>query len=142
MCIRDRAAPVRIEADEDGVAKALWVQPQLIGEADKAGRPRPHNADLDEVRIEADIVVVAIGPVSYTHLPIREDSSFAIKGSHYSLHDLLQDADLAARYTGGDCLVLRLCPSDYHHYCYIDDGFQGENHFIPVSYTHLLFLAN
>ena len=63
--------------------------------------------------------------------PIREDSSFAIKGSHYSLHDLLQDADLAARYTGGDCLVLRLCPSDYHHYCYIDDGFQGENHFIP-----------
>lgn len=26
--------------------------------------------------------------------PIREDSSFAIKGSHYSLHDLLQDADL------------------------------------------------
>ena len=64
--------------------------------------------------------------------PIREDSSFAIKGSHYSLHDLLQDADLAARFTGGDCLVLRLCPSDYHHYCYIDDGFQGENHFIPA----------
>ena len=63
--------------------------------------------------------------------PIQEDSSFAIKGSHYSLHDLLQDADLAARFTGGDCLVLRLCPSDYHHYCYIDDGFQGENHFIP-----------
>lgn len=27
--------------------------------------------------------------------------------------------------------MLRLCPSDYHHYCYIDDGFQGENHFIP-----------
>ncbi len=35
------AAPVRIEADEDGVAKALWVQPQIIGEVDKAGRPRP-----------------------------------------------------------------------------------------------------
>ena len=63
--------------------------------------------------------------------PIREDSSFAIKDSHYRLHDLLQAADLAARFTGGDCLVLRLCPSDYHHYCYIDDGFQGENHFIP-----------
>ena len=25
------AAPVRIEADEDGAAKALWVQPQIIG---------------------------------------------------------------------------------------------------------------
>ncbi len=55
------AAPVRIEADEAGVAKALWVQPQIIGEADKAGRPRPGNADLPEVRIEADIIVVAIG---------------------------------------------------------------------------------
>ena len=55
------AAPVRIEADEEGVAKALWVQPQLIGEADKAGRPRPHDAALDEVRLEADVIVVAIG---------------------------------------------------------------------------------
>ena len=26
--------------------------------------------------------------------------------------------------------MLRLCPSDYHHYCYIDDGYQGENHFL------------
>ena len=40
------AAPVRIEADEEGVARALWVQPQIIGEMDKAGRPRPNNAKL------------------------------------------------------------------------------------------------
>ena len=62
---------------------------------------------------------------------IREDSSFSIKNSHYSLRDLLQDGELAERFTGGDCLVLRLYPSDYHHYCYIDDGYQGDNHFIP-----------
>lgn len=54
-------APVRIEADEDGCAAALWVQPQIIGEADKSGRPRPNKADLPEVRIPADIIVVAIG---------------------------------------------------------------------------------
>ena len=54
-------APVRIEADEDGNAAALWVQPQLIGEADKSGRPRPNKADLPEQRIPADIIVVAIG---------------------------------------------------------------------------------
>ncbi len=59
--IMSLAAPVRIEADENGVAKALWVQPQLIGEADKAGRPRPHDAALEQVRLEADIIVVAIG---------------------------------------------------------------------------------
>ena len=63
--------------------------------------------------------------------PIDEGSSFLIKGSHYRLRDFLQDETLARRYIGGCCLVFRLCVNNYHHYCYIDDGFQGENHFIP-----------
>ncbi len=63
--------------------------------------------------------------------PICEDSSFSIKGSHYRLCDLLQDEDLSKSYHGGDCLIFRLCASDYHHYCYIDNGFQGKNHYIP-----------
>lgn len=63
--------------------------------------------------------------------PIAEDSSFFIKGAHYRLGDLLRDEKLAKRFHGGDCLVFRLTPADYHHYCYIDDGYQGENHFIP-----------
>lgn len=62
---------------------------------------------------------------------IREDSSFFIKGSQYRLADLLQDEALAEDFCGGDCLIFRLTPSDYHHYCYIDDGYQRENHFIP-----------
>ncbi len=63
--------------------------------------------------------------------PIREDSSFEIKGSRYRPEDLLQDQELARSYPGGDCLIFRLCPTDYHRYCYIDDGFQGKNHCIP-----------
>lgn len=63
--------------------------------------------------------------------PIQEDSSFFIKGSHYRLCDLLQDTALSKTYHGGCCLIFRLCASDYHHYCYIDNGFHGENHFIP-----------
>lgn len=63
--------------------------------------------------------------------PIDESSSFAIKNSHYQLKDFLQDEDLAKNYIGGTCLIFRLCVSDYHHYCYIDHAFQGENHFIP-----------
>lgn len=62
--------------------------------------------------------------------PIHEDSSFVIKGSRYRLSDLLRDPELAKDFQGGDCLIVRLTPSDYHHYCYIDDGYQGENHFI------------
>ena len=42
----------------------------------------------------------------------------------------VRDEGLAKRYEGGLSLVFRLCASDYHHYCYIDDGVQGPNHFI------------
>ena len=63
--------------------------------------------------------------------PVDGDSGFEIKGSRYKLSDLLGDAELAARFGGGDCLIYRLCPADYHRYCYIDDGYQGDNHHIP-----------
>ena len=63
--------------------------------------------------------------------PINEESCFSIKNSHYQIKDFLHDEALARNYMGGTCLILRLCVSDYHHYCYIDDGYQGENHFIP-----------
>lgn len=61
---------------------------------------------------------------------VCENSSLAIKNSHYALKDLLKDENLAKKYGGGYFLVFRLCASDYHRYCYIDDGFQRENHFI------------
>ncbi len=63
--------------------------------------------------------------------PIDEHSCFAIKNSHYRIKDFLHDEELAKNYLGGTCLIFRLCVSDYHHYCYIDDGYQGKNHFIP-----------
>jgi len=61
---------------------------------------------------------------------IAPDSTFTIKGSRYRVRDLLGDGALAENYEGGTCLVFRLCASDYHHYCYIDDGYQGPNHFM------------
>ncbi len=61
---------------------------------------------------------------------IDADSRFDIKGSSYSLCDLFADAELAKIFCGGDCLIFRLCPTDYHHYCYIDNAYQCENRFI------------
>lgn len=63
--------------------------------------------------------------------PIDQHSCFAIKNSLYRLENFLQDETLAQNYEGGTCLIFRLCASDYHHYCYIDDGYQGKNHPIP-----------
>ena len=63
--------------------------------------------------------------------PIDEASLFHIKNSHYRVGDLVREEALARNYSGGTCLIFRLCPQDYHHYCYIDDGFQGTYHHIP-----------
>ncbi len=53
-------APSRIELDENNKVKALWVQPQMISKVSR-GRPSVINADCGEERLEADIIVVAIG---------------------------------------------------------------------------------
>ncbi len=63
--------------------------------------------------------------------PIDEESCFAIKNSHYQLKDFLQDEELAKKYIGGTCMILRLAVANYHHYCFIDNGYQGENQFFP-----------
>ena len=59
-------APVRIETNGQGHAVALWTQPQIIGEMDDKGRPKPEKAKLFEKRIAADGIVVAIGCLLYT----------------------------------------------------------------------------
>lgn len=62
--------------------------------------------------------------------PVQQDSAFAIKGARYRLEELIRDPQLARRFQGGQCLIFRLCPADYHHYCYFDSGHQGPHHFI------------
>ncbi len=53
-------APVRVETDETGKVRALIVKPQIPGAYDR-GRPKPVAADKEEVRIECDYVIAAIG---------------------------------------------------------------------------------
>lgn len=57
-----------------------------------------------------------------------------VKGIHYSLSELIEDNDLARDYDGGTCLVLRLCPTDYHRFHFVDSGIPLENHFIKGNY--------
>ena len=96
-------APVRIEADENGNAVALWVQPQIIGEADKSGRPRPNKADLPEVRIPADIIVVAIG--QGIEIAGFEQAGVPIKRGTFVAGLSGQVNDMANVFAGGDCVT-------------------------------------
>jgi len=62
--------------------------------------------------------------------PVREDMSIPMKCSLYSLKDLVTQPEKAALFKGGLCMVFRLQASDYHHFCFIDDGELLETHFI------------
>lgn len=57
-----------------------------------------------------------------------------VKGFTYSLEELLADKNLAAEYDGGVCLILRLCPTDYHRFHFIDNGICGDTHKINGAY--------
>lgn len=62
---------------------------------------------------------------------INSKSVFYIKGSPYTLKDLLGGDEIYKEFEGGYCMIFRLTVDDYHRYCYIDDGVKGENYFIP-----------
>ncbi len=54
-------APVKIESDADDNVTGLWVQPQIVGGYDRAGRPGVSNANAQPVKMDCDIVIVSIG---------------------------------------------------------------------------------
>lgn len=57
-----------------------------------------------------------------------------IKGLNYSLEELIGDKNVALNYQGGLCLVLRLCPLDYHRFHFVDDGIPDAVHKISGDY--------
>lgn len=57
-----------------------------------------------------------------------------IKGLTYSLKELINNENIANKYKNGVCLILRLCPTDYHRFHFIDSGIPCENHAIKGHY--------
>ena len=96
-------APMRIEKDAAGHCAALWVQPQRIGPFDRAGRPRPIDADKEPVRIACDVVLIAVGQEVVT-------APFAAFGVPVSRGCMLAELDCAipaipGLFAGGDCVT-------------------------------------
>lgn len=63
--------------------------------------------------------------------PVSENLSVPMKGSVYTLKDLVPDSENAELFQNGLCLVFRLEASDYHHFCCFDDGLLVETNHIP-----------
>lgn len=65
-----------------------------------------------------------------TVYPVTEAGRFEIKGFAYTAEELLGSAELAQKYYGGICVVVRLTVKDYHRYHFIDDGTADGSKFI------------
>ncbi len=78
-------------------------------------------------------------------VPVTEEARFTVKGAEYSTAAFLGCRKLAAAYAGGQCLIFRLTPDDYHRYCYPDNCEVGKTRCIkgilhtvnPVSAEHV-----
>ena len=94
-------APVRIEADSQGRAAALWVQPQVIGKV-KNGRPAPRNANRPEERIACDVILVAVGqdivsePFAECGIPVNRGRIVA---------ESTGSVDMDGVFAGGECVL-------------------------------------
>lgn len=98
------SAPLKIEADADGNACALWIQPQIPGAIDSEGRPRPVKAEKEPVRIPADIVIVAIGQ-GIESVGLEESGITIQRSGTLSANPDAKLSDLDGVYAGGDCVT-------------------------------------
>lgn len=125
-------APVRVETDENGRVAALIVQPQIPGKVEW-GRPSPARADRDEIRIQCDVVIGAIGQVV-------DSAPFAAGGVPTRRSNIQSGSDTSIKkvdgvFSGGDCAsgpstVIRAVEAGKTAAANID-AYLGYNHKLP-----------
>lgn len=57
-----------------------------------------------------------------------------IKGHTYRLDKLIDASNIISKFSGGTCLILRLAPTDYHRFHFIDNGICEETKKIKGDY--------
>ena len=81
---------------------------------------RPIADEPDALISPADSRLRVFGLTSQTVLEIKE--------TRLTLEQLVGDASVARRFSGGMCLQFRLAPCDYHRFGFITEGVQGPMH--------------
>lgn len=95
-------APDHIEV-ENGRCTALFTQPQMIGPV-RGGRPAPQKAGKPLLRIDADIVLIAVGQ-AIESTPFEEFGMEADR-TYFEADEYLQSIGTAENvFVGGDCQV-------------------------------------
>ena len=128
-------APSRIQTDKRGRVKALWVKPQIAGQADRSGRPRPVDSSQPEEKIPCDIIISAIGQA--TDIGFFEEYGIPVfRGNIRAEKSSIVDT-VSGTYAGGDCVtgpstVINAVPAGKVAAANID-AYLGFNHEIEVD---------
>lgn len=97
-------SPLRIEKNEAGHCTALWVQPQIVGEIGSDGRPKTSRAIYsDEMRIPADVIIVAVGQGIETFA--FENTDIKVKRGTIDAMPNSQIPSTDGIFAGGDCVT-------------------------------------
>lgn len=76
---------------------------------------RPIDKRLDSLISPGDGRLLA-----YEHIDLNK--LVQVKGYTYSFNKLINNEEIASKFSQGTCLILRLCPIDYHRFHFIDNG--------------------
>ncbi len=93
-------SPAAIEVDADGHCSALITQPQYIS-AVKRGRPAPVDAAKPQQRVEADVILLAVGQ-AIVSAPFEEFGMQADR-TYLCADDELRATGFDNIFVGGDC---------------------------------------
>ncbi len=74
--------------------------------------------------------------------PIKENTHFTIKHTPYTVASLLRDEELAKKFAGGYCVVLRLTVDNYHRYAYAVSGQKSQQKYIKGIFHTVNPVAN
>jgi NADPH-dependent glutamate synthase beta subunit-like oxidoreductase len=128
-------SPKAVIRDGDGKVTAFLTEPKIIGKIDKGGRPRPENADGDDVTVPCDLVIVAIGQqIDSKHL---ENNGVPIHWGNVVAGDSGKVQNIPGLFAGGDCVtgpatVIKAVGAGKVAAANIDN-FLGFNHAISVD---------
>ena len=95
---------------------------------------RELNDDARPIDMDTDKLISPGDGRLFAYTDISVNDLVQVKDITYSLAELIQDNDIANEYEGGVCLILRLCPTDYHRFHFIDYGTCEKTNFIPGNY--------
>lgn len=73
-----------------------------------------------------DIAIIPADGRYLFYQDISKEDGFVVKGEKFDLASLLDDEELAVKYTHGTMVMARLCPTDYHRYHFPCDCLPGE----------------